>query len=523
MMPRMLLSSTQWNLPVRAPFLFLAFALASPLWAADPPRASAKALEEQMQKVIEESTPSVVAIVVSHQKYPGGRPDPKAPGKLGGYVANDPPSPRFGPFLPRPVNKLDLSKPENVADNTFGSGFVVEGSKGLVLTTQHLIDGATKIFVRLPNGEGSYADIQASDARSDLAVLKLLKAPAGLTEAKFAPVQLVDSPDGKKANLKRGSWVIALGHPLASGFVDGSPSASWGILSNIRRRSGVSPQREDLRTNKPLHTYGSLLQTDARITLGSSGSALFNLDGEIVGIGSSVAAVQGSEANGGYAIPFDANYRRIVEVLKLGLEVDYGFLGVSPSTVPGGGVLVSNISPGSPAYDAGIRSDDILKKIDGNALRDTDDLFLYVGAPLAGTEVTIEYLSDGKPKIAKVTLAKMTNPLPSIASNPGPNVFGLRADYSSLRLIGLFNNMFNAPRVIPPIGVAIKDLETGSSAEKRFKEAGEATAGWIITRVDDTAVKSPAEFYKAALGKKSIKLSLADPVDPGQTATIHLP
>jgi len=489
--------------------------------AAEPPRGSAKSLEEQMQKIIDDATPTVVGIVISHQKYPGPKPDPKFPGRLGAYESKDPPAPRFGPFLPPPPNKLDLSKSENVADNTFGSGVIVDAAKGLVLTTQHLVDGATKIFVRLSNGEGTYADIHASDTRSDLAVLRLLKPPAGLTEAKIAAVQLVDSPDGKKANLKRGSWVIALGHPLASGFLDGAPSASWGILGNIRRRSGVAPQREELRT-KPLHAYGSLLQTDARITLGSSGAVLLNLDGDAIGLASSVAAVQGSEASGGFAIPFDANYRRIIETLKQGLEVDYGFLGVAPSSAPGGGVEVSAVTPGCPAYDGGIRPGDTIKKIDGNILKDTDDLLLYVGAALAGTEVIVEFVQNGKSRKASITLAKMANPLASIASNPGPSVHGLRAEYSSLRLIGL-PNMFNGPRAAPPSGVLVKDLEAGSVAEKRFKEAGEATAGWIITHVDDTVVKSPAEFYKAAIGKGSIKLTLTDPSDAGKPATIQLP
>ncbi len=507
--------------PVRFSLCVFSLMTALAVRAAEPPRGSAKSLEEQMQKVIEESSPAVVAIVVGHGKYPGQRADPKAPGKLGGYITVEPPMPRFGPFLPPPANKLDLSKSENVADNIFGSGVVVDAKQGLVLTTQHLIDGATKIFVRLSNGEGSYADIHASDARSDLAVLKLIKPPAGLVEAKIAQVQLTESSDGKKPNLKRGSWVIALGHPLASGFLDGVPSASWGILSNIRRRSGVAPQREESRT-KPLHAYGSLLQTDARIALGSSGSVLLNLDGEVVGLGSAVAAVQGSEASGGFAIPFDANYRRILGVLQEGLEVDYGFLGVAPSSFQGGGVRVSSITPGCPAFDGGILPDDILKKIDGNPLKDTDDLLLYVGAALAGTDVTIEFTRAGKPMSVTVALAKMANPLASISSNPGPAIFGLRADYSSLRLIGLFNGR-NAPGFIPPVGVSVKDLETGSVAEKRFKEAGEATAGWIITHIDDRAVKSPAEFNKATGGKPRVKLTLADPSDASKTVTIHLP
>lgn len=511
----------KWNTTVRVLFCLLIFVVAIPAERVEPTRGSAKTIEEQMQKVIEDASPSVVAIVVSHQRYPGAKPDPKAPGKLGGYEIKEQPFQRFGPFLPPPTNKLDLSKSENVADNTFGSGLIVDASKGLVLTTQHLIDGATKIFVRCSNGEGCYADIHASDTRSDLAVLRLLQTPPGLGEAKIAAVQLVDSPDGKKANLKRGSWVIALGHPLATGFLDGVPSASWGILSNVRRRSGVAPQREELRT-KALHTYGSLLQTDARLTLGSSGSVLLNLDGAAVGLGSSVAAVQGSEVSGGYAIPFDANYRRIVNVLKDGLEVDYGFLGVAPRTAFGGGVVVSSITPGCPAYDSGIRTDDVLKTIDGNILKDTDDLLLYVGAALAGTDVTIEFQQNGKPMKVVVTLAKMANPLASMASNPGPNVFGLRVDYSSLQLIGLFN-IQNAPRTVPPVGVSIKDLGTGSIAEKKFKEAGEATAGWIITHVNDTPVKSPAEFYRLALGKNRVKLTLADPVESSKTTTIQMP
>ena len=511
----------KWNTTVRVLFILLSVVAATPIHGAEPLRGSAKTVEEQMQKVIEDASPSVVAIVVSHQRYPGAKADPKAPGKLGGYQVKEPPFQRFGPALLPPTDKLDLSKPENVADNTFGSGLIVDAPKGLVLTTQHLIDGATKIYVRCSNGEGCYADIHASDARSDLAVLRLLQTPSGMGEAKIAAVQLVDSPNGKKANLKRGSWVIALGHPLATGFLDGVPSASWGILSNVRRRSGVAPQREELRT-KPLHTYGSLLQTDARLTLGSSGSVLLNLDGDAIGLGSAVAAVQGSEASGGYAIPFDANYRRIVNVLKDGLEVDYGFLGVAPRSVFGGGVEVFSITPGCPAYDSGIRVGDVLKTIDGNVLKDTDDLLLYVGAALAGTDVTIEFRQNGKPMKAVVTLAKMANPLASMASNPGPNVFGLRADYSSIQLIGLFN-MQNVPRAAPPVGVSIKDLGAGSIAEKKFKEAGEATAGWIITHVNDTPVKSPAEFYRLALGKNRVKLTLADPVEAGKTTTIQLP
>ena len=98
----------------------------------------------------------------------------------------------------------------------------------------------------------------------------------------------------------------------------------------------------------------------------------------------------------------------------------------------------------------------------------------------------------------------------------------MRADYASVRLIGLLG-MRNGPQFNPPTGVSIKDLETGSIAEKKFKEAGEATPGWIITHVNGTVVRSPGEFIKATAGKAGVKLTVADPADPDKTVTINLP
>src|SRR5437868_10417166 len=106
---------------------------------------------------------------------------------------------------------------------SIGSGVVID-TDGLVLTNYHVVQEATKIFVRLPGGKGSYADIHAADPRSDLAVLRL-QSPVGRLRA-------IKLGDGGKA--KRGQLVLSLANPFAAGFRDGSPSASWGIVSNIR-------------------------------------------------------------------------------------------------------------------------------------------------------------------------------------------------------------------------------------------------------------------------------------------------
>lgn len=504
-------------------FVIFAFGVglaASPLSAAEPAaKPQVKALEDHMQKVIDDATPTVVGLVISTAKYPG--PAPTGAGKLGGFT---PPRPLELGMVDRPeiaaLRRLDLSNALYAGDHQSGSGIVLDADRGLILTTYHLIDGATKIYVRTSSGKGSYADIVAADARSDLAVLRTIFKPTGMASASFATVRLVAAPDGTKPNLKRGSWVIALGHPLGAGLGDGQPSASWGILSNVRRRSAPQPQREELRM-RPLHQYGSLLQTDARVTLGSSGSALLNMDGEVVGMASSVAAVSGSEASGGFAVPIDANFRRIIDVLKKGEEVEYGFLGVAPITSTEG-VMIGSVTPGCPAQIKGLQDRDVIRAVDGYVLSEPDDLLLHVGAALAGTPVTLTISRNKREFDVVVPLAKVSNSLASLATVTPSAVFGLRVEYSSVRFIQLFNLNFRDPsRINTPVGVAVRDLEPRSPAEKRF--AADDLQNWIITKVDNAPVAVPVDFYKAAEGKSSIKLTLADPTAPSKLATVTLP
>jgi serine protease Do len=495
--------------------------------AADPP--SLKAVEEQMQKVIDDVTPAVVAVVVSHAEYP---PEPgvkRGPGRLGGYEPqNQPDNRRFGPRWPGrpqpPLDRLDLSRPENTADHLFGSGVVLDPQAGLVLVPYHLTDGATKVYVRASTGEGSYADIFAADSKSDLAVIKLLSPPAGLKAVRFADVRLADTPDGKKATVRRGSWVIAVGHPLAAGAGDGSPSASWGIVSNTNRASAPPPVQPEPTAQKPLHAYGGLIQVDARVTLGSSGTGVFDPDGRLVGLGSAVAAVYGSEASGGYAVPLDRNYRKIIDSLKAGREVEYGFLGIEPASHPDGiGVIAKSITPTCAAAAAGLYPEDVITAIDGHPLRKDGDLLLRVGAALAGTEVTLEFRRDGgQPRTAKAVLAKNNNPLPFLATVPPPSVHGLTVEYQSTKFGGAGGRMARTPPNPPP-GVVIRELERGSAADKKFQDLGPSRGWWVITHVDGKPVTTPAEFHAAVKGKASVKLLLADSDDPANRQTITLP
>src|SRR5262249_55558667 len=149
------------------------------------------------------------------------------------------------------------------------------------------------------------------------------------------------------------------------GFRDGSPSASWGIVSNLQRRAASDPD-EDKQTF-PLHVHPILLQTDARLNLGCSGGALLNLRGELIGLTTARAAITGSETAGGFALPLDMNMQRIIGRLRKGQEVEYGFLGVSGDGLVGReeGLIINEVTSGSPAAKAELNPGEIILSING--------------------------------------------------------------------------------------------------------------------------------------------------------------
>jgi serine protease Do len=498
-----------------------------------PVREKVRDVERHMKSIIDDAEPSVVAIAVSHNpRYPG-RIDPAHPGQLGGYSA---PMSDFRGGGGRAVGfdpKLDLADVNNLTDHPFGTGVVID-IDGLILTNYHLIDGARKIYVRTSTGQGSYADIHAADARSDLAVLKLLNPIMGLKAMKIASGRISTGPQGEKPTISRGMWVVSLGHPRGVGFADGAASASWGILSNVRRRGMIGTEGDG--RNKPISQLSMLLQTDARLTLGSSGSPLLNLDGEMIGLSVPSAAITGAETAGGFAIPMDINFRRIVERLKQGKEVEYGFLGVSFNPQRGAanqllenGLMISDVGAGTPAADAGLvgsgsprnftGSGDAILAVDGNVLRDMDDLYLYVGSALAGNTVKLNVLrtNTGQKRLVDVKLAKFSHEFPFIASNRPEPVFGLRVDWSSV------HQKVQGGAVLPPC-VAVREIEPNSPAAKRLKSFDPDLKGaWVILNVDGQTVAKPDDFLKATAQKTSLTFRMVNLAEPNAGRTIVLP
>ena len=327
--------------------------------------------------------------------------------------------------------QLNLDDPHHVPE-AFGTGLIID-PKGLVLTNYHVIRDAVKVYVRWPDGKkGSYADIHAADPRSDLAVLKLLSPEGPLSTVHF----------GNADNLRRGDPVIALSNPYVAGFLDGHASVSVGVVSNLRRRIPGRQQVQESSAN-PLYQFGLLMQTDARLALGSSGGALLDAKGDCIGITTSLAALMGSDVPGGFAVPVTSRMRKIIESLRLGEEVDYGFLGVGLKLDEASGLAkVDSIQLDSPAERAGLKKHDVFVEVDGVSIHDTQDLFLALSTCQAGDTATITVKlrplrsrTASRPKRLRTTLVKSGNSaLPPIATSPGrrPYVGGLRVDYTSI-------------------------------------------------------------------------------------------
>jgi len=310
-------------------------------------------------------------------------------------------------------------------------------------------------------------------------VLQLLKPPKELKALAL----------GQGEKVRQGQYVLALTNTFMPGFRDTGPSASSGIISKVlQRQEPPGGDRDPEYGQKLYHFHGSLIQTDARLNAGCSGGALLSIRGELIGIANSLAAVAGGDAPGGFAVPINAAMRRIIETLKAGREVEYGFLGVRFGNLAEvESTHFTEVTPGSPAAQAGIPPNQFLVRVDGVPTRTRDDLYLTIGAALAGRPIKIEVAPtpNAPPREYTVTLVKFHVPGPFIATERPPAVGGLRVDYTSTLIRG---GDFNA-RVVP--GVVVREVVPNSPAAK-----ANLPVDRVIVKVNGRNVFSPAEYYE---------------------------
>ncbi|HJQ81506.1 MAG TPA: trypsin-like peptidase domain-containing protein [Lacipirellulaceae bacterium] len=412
-----------------------------------------------------------------------------------------------------------------------GAGVVIDPA-GLVLTHYLAVREGDRHAVTTIDGKTHDAVIRAADPRSALAVLAIQSSgpsqpggdsqPALRRPASFQAIRLGDAQ-----KLRKGQFVVAIGNPFAIQS-DGQSTASWGIVTNLARKAAANTNfndapgpNGDYRTT--LHHLGTLIQTDAKLGWSAAGAALVNMQGELVGITTTAATIAGHEQPAGYAIPINATFRRIIDVLKEGREVEYGMLGITFDNFPGEPgrgqhraamgelrpVTVGDVFPGMPAARAGLQTGDIVTRVAGQVVRDIDSMQLVVSTLPPSTPTTIDYQRGGRAATTKATVAKLAVTGKTIATNRPDSWRGIRVDYATA-LEGPALVEAIASGAFDPQGcVLVSDVEPESDAWR----AG-IRPGMFISHVGRKRVSTPEEFRAATpdVGNE-LDIRLTRPVD----------
>ncbi len=278
-----------------------------------------------------------------------------------------------------------------------GSGVIID-AQGHILTNNHVVEQAQALTVTLPDGRSFPAQVVGRDPATDLAVIQI--------KASNLPVAAL----GDSSKLQVGQWVVAIGNALG---LEGGPTVTKGVVSALNRtiqeQNGAS--------------ISSLIQTDAAINPGNSGGPLVNLQGEVIGINT---AVPGPTSTGeqpygiGFAIAVN-EAKPIVQQLIAQGSVTRPYLGIVPLTVTpaikaqgslavDSGVVITDVSPGSPAEAAGLQPGDVIVAIDGQAIQDEAGLRQAIQSHKIGDTLTLTITRNGRQADERATLAQAPAP-----------------------------------------------------------------------------------------------------------------
>jgi serine protease Do len=288
---------------------------------------------------------------------------------------------RFGDPNGRMPNMPQM--PRGMPSQGLGSGFIVSPD-GYIVTNAHVVDGASEVTVKLTDRREFTAKVIGTDKRTDIALIKI--------DATSLPALDLSAPP----RVKQGEWVIAIGSPF--GFEN---SVSAGVVSGVHRAL-------------PGGQMTPFIQTDVAVNPGNSGGPLLNSAGQVVGVNSQIYSRSGGYMGLSFAIPADVAMK-VADQLRATGKVSHGRLGVGiqplnqslaqsfglPDT---SGALIGSVEKGSPAEKAGIRSGDVIRKIDGVAVNDTTDVTSRIGNSAPGTKLALEIWRDGKATSVNATV-----------------------------------------------------------------------------------------------------------------------
>jgi len=419
------------------------FAVAAAKRAADTPvRVEQAAVPADFSTVIKAVRPAVVSILVEKTALPvSAEAMPRMP-----EFGNDHPFRHF--FKPFGHNGQPRVPDQRKGQ---GSGFFISGD-GYIVTNNHVIDGADKITVKQSDGTTLTATLLGSDAKTDLALLKV-------EGTGFAHVAFGDSDQAEV-----GQWVVTVGTPFGLGG-----SATAGIVSARGRDIGAGP-------------YDDFLQIDAPINSGNSGGPAFNLAGEVIGVNTAIVSPSGGNVGIGFAIP--ANIAAdVIADLKDDGTVERGWLGVSIQPLSKSlaqaldrtdrdGALVSAVVKDAPADKAGLAAGDLITAIDGKAVKTLRDLTRAVADAGPAEQVTLKLVRDGAEIEKSIALAKMPgSPVaaaPASAVDTGPKLGLSLADHNGKAIISAVapGSKAAAKGIRPGTAIiAVEGKKTASSAD----------------------------------------------------------
>jgi serine protease Do len=388
-------------------------------------------------------------------------------------------------------NQGQESEPQREREESLGSGVIITAD-GTILTNNHVVEGATDIKVDLADKREFTAKVVGTDAKSDIAVLKI--------DANSLPTLKL----GDSSQLQVGDIVLAVGDPYGVG-----ETATMGIVSATGRSM-----------NGEIENYEDFIQTDAPINPGNSGGALVDLHGDLIGINTAILSgngegigAEGGNEGIGFAIPINMAHAVMDQLVSHG-KVLRGFLGLLPQDVTPsiarqfglnqpGGALVAEVEPDKPAAKAGIKQGDVILKVNGQTVGSANDLRLRISESAPGSVAKLEVSRDGKVQDIDVTLGQVQD---EEANNQSGNQGG---ESSSAGLKGVqvqslsssLSQRMNLPSSVH--GVVITSVDPDSAAA-----AAGLDRGCIIEEVNRRPVTNVQNYEQAiaAAGNQPVLL-----------------